>query len=1175
MGDVNTDIPAHAATGHRKADGGDAIARDRSSPSSDRDLLFGRLAVLTGFVHEEAVETARQQVESSKTIAEVLVESGAITEETRRAIEQLLELRVTLHGDDPQQSLLRLASPTVSFADPSAARTVTSAQTAAGGKPASASFGDYEIIDPIAEGGMGVVYKARQTKLNRLVALKMIRSGELADEEQIERFYSEAKAAAKLDHPGIVPVYEVGQQNGQHFFSMAFVEGVSLHEKVKDDGPLPSKRAAELIRSIAEAVQFAHERGIVHRDLKPANVLLASGGRQPAGDVDSPENSERLNSPKTPGGLHPPLAAGIPRITDFGLAKHGDSEMTVAGQIMGTPSYMPPEQAEGKQDEIGPVSDVYSLGATLYYVLTGRPPFQAASPTDTLRQVVNDEPVPPRNLNSDIPRDLETICLKCLRKERHSRYATAQDFVADLSRWLENKPIVARRVSAIEKTWLWCKRKPVVVGSAVTVLLVIGIAAYITYENKRQAAEAAIAQEKKAEEENNRTRAEELVVGLKKADIEQVPTAVTQLKDFRQWADPILKKQIAESRDGSGEKLRLSLALLPQDERQVGYLQSELLQATPAALPVIRDALKPHQKEITASLWKVLEDDQRKAEVRFNAACALATFDGENKTKWKPVLPFVAGQLVESIGDSLSDTGRFLAMLKPIRGRLAQPVSLIVRDTSKTELQQDIALTTVLDYAKDDPQQLADVLAFAERRQYAQAFEALKTLQDADQHLAAVLEETWSEETPENEKERTAKRQANAAVALLKLRKPGAVWPLLKHSPDPRTRSYIIHSAAELDVDPQLFVSQFDTESDITIRRALLLALGEFDKKQLPVEQRQPLMKKLLTIYETDPDPGTHSCTAWLLRKWGHVKSIKELTQELQANEEQRKTQMKESQRRWYVTTQGLTIAVLRADVFRMGSPKSEPDREDRETPHLRKIGRTFAIATHEVTRDQFMEFLKEIRGSSNAASYLNVIRKFVRTPDSPATIVTWYEAAAYCNWLSQKEEIPEDQWCYEKSADGKYAAGMKAKKNYLELTGYRLPSEAEWEYACRAETITSRYYGLTETLLSQYARYAVNGEKHTWPVGGLKPNGFGLFDMQGNAMEWCHDSYAAYDVSDPKKATPENLHVRPVTLSSALTLRGGSFTYQPSFVRSAYRAYSRPSNRLSGVGFRPSRTYP
>jgi hypothetical protein len=285
-------------------------------------------------------------------------------------------------------------------------------------------FGDYELIREIARGGMGVVFLARQISLNCPVALKMILADRLADEVDVKRFYTGAEAAANLDHPGIVPIYEVGQHEGQHYFSMGLVEGGSLAQRL-GDGPLPPLQAAVLMAEVASAIEYAHSRGVIHRDLKPGNILLDQDGR--------------------------------PRVTDFGLAKKlgSDSELTGSGQVMGTPSYMSPEQARGNRGEIGTAADVYALGATLYALLTGRPPFQAATAMETLLQVVGEKPVPPSRLNAAISRDLETICMKCLEKAPYKRYTSARALARDLERYLSGHAIHARPVGTLEAVARW------------------------------------------------------------------------------------------------------------------------------------------------------------------------------------------------------------------------------------------------------------------------------------------------------------------------------------------------------------------------------------------------------------------------------------------------------------------------------------------------------------------------------------------------------------------------------------------------------------------------------------------------------------------------------------------------------------------------------------------------
>jgi WD40 repeat protein/tRNA A-37 threonylcarbamoyl transferase component Bud32 len=307
-------------------------------------------------------------------------------------------------------------------------------------------FGDYEILTEIAHGGMGTVYKARQLSLNRIVAIKMIRFEHLALESVIKRFHLEAVAAAGLQHPNIVGIHEVGEREGLHFFSMDYVEGRSLAQMVQHQALAPAKAASYLLQ-IAAAIQYAHDRGILHRDLKPSNVL-----------VDANDNV---------------------RVTDFGLAKvlEQDSDLTLSGAVIGTPSYMPPEQVAGKaQADVR--SDVYSLGAMLYTLLVGTPPFKGESSVAILQQVLEKEPVPLRVLNSRIPKDLETVCLKCLEKNPSRRYASAREFAAELNRFLSDQPILARPITPTAKLWRWSRRNQALAASlgAVVIVIILGLA---------------------------------------------------------------------------------------------------------------------------------------------------------------------------------------------------------------------------------------------------------------------------------------------------------------------------------------------------------------------------------------------------------------------------------------------------------------------------------------------------------------------------------------------------------------------------------------------------------------------------------------------------------------------------------------------------------------------------
>lgn len=704
--------------------------------------------------------------------------------------------------------------------------------------------------------------------------------------------------------------------------------------------------------------------------------------------------------------------------------------------------------------------------------------------------------------------------------------------------------------------------------SAIAAALLLAIVASgITISNvldKRQ--QALVAQK---QEERNAAEAKRLVTGLLQADTSQVNTIVESLSDYRTWASDDLRAAYGGSSDESNPKLHAALAILPEDNSVLPFLKERLLTVTPTQFAPVRNLLESHKTEIVADCWDIAKDDEQEADRRFQAACALATYDADNGRWQNPeFVEFVAKHLVRVLPSELLP---WRDALRPVKGLLTDPLAAIYRNQKEGEQVRGFATHTLADYLSDDADQLFELLADAEQRQFTPIFANLVIHQDRAIELGnAEITKSSVKDATEDVKEALALRQANVAAMLLRMNVPANVWPMLRHRPDPRLRSYIIHCLGPRGCDAQMVIARFEQEVDVTIKRALLLCLGEFEEGRLRATDRVALVETLLNTYRNEPDPGLHAAAEWLLRKWGQSELVDVVDEELQQSEEQLAAGQKRPTRSWYINGQGQTFAILDAGEFQMGSPETEAGRQVNERLHRLVIGRRFAISTKEVTKAQWREF--PMSGTSWAADQ-STMAPYTRTDDSPMLGMTWYEAAHYCNWLSQQEGIPADQWCYEPPAENDQGTGIKAKERFWELSGYRLPTEAEWELACRAGTATSRYYGESETLLPSYARYQDNGDNHAWPTAGLKPNDFGLFDMHGNAWEWCYDRFTKYPEA-PDDIAVDAPGVAEMSEAGRRILRGAAFLDRSLDVRAAARLENLPETRYRNYGFRPARTY-
>ncbi len=680
--------------------------------------------------------------------------------------------------------------------------------------------------------------------------------------------------------------------------------------------------------------------------------------------------------------------------------------------------------------------------------------------------------------------------------------------------------------------------------------------------------------------------ARQLVLRLKDAEIAKVPESIADMRDYRRWTDPALRTLLEQSEHDPDRKLRASLALLASDPAQAGYLSSRLIDATPAELSVLCQFLAVRETTLEPKLWALLETNGPDDARVLGPAGALAQFDPDSP-RWHGVAGKVARAMVSVNPIHVSE---WLLIFRPASDQLRAALKEILQDVSRDESDRKHAMSYLVDYASENPRELVDLLETAGAKEFALVLPAVERWHEQSRSL--LEREVDADDALPAAKvieiDRRAERQAKAAVALFRLGGAERVWPLLVHKSDPRVRGFLIHLLTRLGDDPGTTkaclqkietiaqarssagrLTQDESTNDpnrsslfdpaTSTERALILIVGYFKVEHLAKEERAPAIQKLLDIYRDDPDPGVHGAARWALGRWHQSKLLNQIDSVLA----QRKTN---DESRWFVNSAGQTMVRIHGPLrFRMGAPATDPEYQ-KETQHDRRIPRRFAIATTEVSIGEFETFWNE--HSTEFEVPTSQFRKGSR--EQPRGGVSWYMAAAYCNWLSKKELRKP---VYSTNKKGKYAQGMSLTADSFDGGGYRLPTEAEWEYACRAGTDTSRYFGYSKALIPDYAQMSWDQEPTAKPCGSLMPNDFGLFDMLGNLMEWCHDE--DYDYEDFKEDMKSDHFFKSLINGQHYVMRGGSIVNHAHNARAPMRTRYEPGDSQFTLGFRVARSLP
>ena len=1106
-------------------------------------------------------------------------------------------------------------------------------------------LGRYEIRRLLGEGAFGKVFEARDPQLDRIVALKVAKS--IADENHLKRFTREARAAAQLRHPHIIPVYEYGQIEDQSYIVYEFVDGETLKFKTERLGQLTFDSAVDIVREIAEGLDYAHEQGIIHRDMKPDNVMI---------------------DPK--GGIH---------IADFGCARSENDQvdLTVDGSILGTPVFMSPEQASGKSNTADGRTDIWSLGVMFYELLSGQLPFSGTL-SELLYWICNKDPKQLRKIDPTIPIDLETICNRCLNRDLNKRFLTAGELAEELTRFQQGEPIKSRRIGPIERSWMWAKRNRTVASliTAVVTVLLLGTVISLTYAFQLQRKQNQLV--------------ETQISLLNKSKPNALPGIFDSLSKFHQ------SEYITKELDGELENLddqsdssqkftldqrrfRINMALLaiakneevpgptsaerPNLNRDVDRLLDQMLEqnGNPEFFQVCCGLLDFQKDRLKGKLWKIVENEDTTKHQRFCAAVALANYDPESE-EWKNA----KGLSTDLVNDLTSlnqiEMARWLPSVEKIRDTLRDPLLKSFKNTlPEQEIEANRAAVTLSRLYKDRPKWLVqNLLPDATPIQVSYVVDALRI----NQNQAVDHIKTWLSYETIREKANslvgwasTITRQANMVVALIEL-DPDYEWEHLDWSEDPSLAAEIIERIGPSSTSFDILLQRLKLWKPETLGPAddeiagILLALGGFRQHQISTGSKNDIKPVLLDLFKKHPSARVHSSSKWLLGRLGNRLGW---DKDIEAAELRLRKKLPDDDKSWHVDRLGNTFIVFDpVPKFQMGLDKAFEFAgvDYREfvselPPHLMKIPRRFGVCTTEVTIGQYEEFeeyliadiprwvnkmkknlpgLKKKQENSETLDPANekliqVYEKLVgQLPQTlknikstrkhrdgkanknlPIAHVNFLSALAYCRWVNDQEgtissSLPDIRnfiaWYILKSTDNVGFTGSTVESPVPD--GYRLPSVAEWEYACRGKSRTLYPFGRLERHLEKYAWYVLNAKNSTvQSVGQLKPLSTGIFDMLGNVGEWCLDFY----IEDlPSTAKPGEFETAslfvdhgdeffieesetkirfPFGKANTREFRGGSYQDKPIGVRPTARGSSYATNSQFNLGFRLARTYP